>query len=76
MDLGRPASCKEIATLTRRKNESTLKSHVETVSDRHVNWVLKDVPELARRLERKGQSVHYEIVPAGRKYVELVGRNV
>ena len=75
VDLGRPASCKEIAELTHRADGFVRGSQVETVSDRHVNWVLKDVPELARRVETEGRAVHYEIVPAGRTYVELVGRN-
>lgn len=75
VDLGRAASCQEIACLTGSSERKLRNGNVETVSDRHVNWILKDVPELARRIERRGQPVHYEIVPAGRTYVRMVGHN-
>ena len=75
VDLGRPASCQEIAGLTQTSERQFQDRYVETVSDRHVNWILKDVPELARRIERNGQPIHYEIVPAGRTYVSMVGHS-
>jgi len=70
-----PASCQDIASLTRRVGGGLREKEVETVSDRHVNWVLKDVPELARRVERGGRTVHYELLPAGGTYLEVVGRS-
>ena len=41
------------------------------ISDRHVNWVLSNLPTLARRLVN-GSRLRYEILPAGRAYVEYV----
>lgn len=70
-----PAACHEIASLTRRVGGRLGKKQVERMSDRHVNWVLKDVPELARRVERGGRSIHYELLPAGQAYLDLVGRS-
>ena len=75
VDLGRPASCREISGLTRSSERQFQDRYVETVSDRHVNWILKDVPELARRITRDGKPVQYEIVRAGRTYVRMVGHN-
>ena len=72
LELGRPACCGEIADLTGRRGGTVKGRLVEKVSDRHVNWILKDVPELARRVERRGQPIHYELLPAGRTYVDLV----
>ena len=75
VDLGRAASCQDIAALTQRGDRYVHNGGLETVSDRHVNWILKDVPELARRVERMGYPIHYEIVPAGQTYVEMIGHN-
>lgn len=74
-DLGRPASCREISGLTGISERQFQGRYVETVSDRHVNWILKDVPELARRIRTDGQPIQYEILPAGRTYVNMVGHN-
>ena len=75
VDLGRPASCREISALTQSSERQFQDRYVETVSDRHVNWILKGVPELAHRIRRHGEPVQYEITPAGRTYVKMVGHN-
>ena len=75
VDLGQPASCREISGLTRSSERQFQDRYAETVSSRHVNWILKDVPELARRIRRHGQPIQYEVVPAGRTYVTMVGHN-
>ncbi len=67
-----PASCPEIAKLTDRDAPVSNEEYVERISARHVNWVLKDFPELARRVDAKGDKVRYEILPAGRAYLEAV----
>ena len=75
VDVGRPASCSEISVLTRTSERQFRGRYAETVSDRHVNWVLKAVPELARRVKRSGKPIQYEILAAGRTYVSMVGHN-
>ena len=45
-----PQSCPEIGNATDVDN-SPASSRRERISDRHVNWVLRDVPELARRID-------------------------
>ena len=67
-----PASCADIATLTQREEEGSTGGGVERISARHVNWVLKDVPELARRVDAKGDRVHYQLLPAGQTYLNVV----
>lgn len=66
------ASCPEIAQLTDRDTPMNNMEQVERISPRHVNWVLKDVPELARRVDARGDRVRYQILPAGRAYLEAV----
>lgn len=60
-----PAGCEEI-----RIRLNAEERH-DVVSGRHVNWILRKVPQLARRV-RKGGRWAYEILPAGRAYVEAV----
>ncbi len=67
-----PAACPDIAKLTERDVPVNDAEHVERISARHVNWVLKDFPELARRINAKGDKVRYEILPAGRAYLDAV----
>jgi dephospho-CoA kinase/inosine/xanthosine triphosphate pyrophosphatase family protein len=67
-----PASCPEIAKITERDMHGVKPEHVERISPRHVNWVLKDFPELARRINVKGDKIRYEILPAGRAYLSAV----
>jgi hypothetical protein len=45
---------------------------VQRISDRHVNWILRDVPQLARRVDLKGQKITYELLPAGKAYLDAV----
>ncbi len=67
-----PMSCPEIAKLTDRDAPISNAEHVERISARHVNWVLKDFPELARRVDAKRDKIRYEILPAGRAYLEAI----
>jgi len=67
-----PATCPEIADLTNRDVPTNNPEHAECISPRHVNWVLKGVPELARRVDAKGDRVRYEILPAGQAYLDAV----
>jgi dephospho-CoA kinase/inosine/xanthosine triphosphate pyrophosphatase family protein len=67
-----PATCSDIAKLTQRDAPISDSEHIERISARHVNWVLKDFPELARRINVKGDKLRYEILPAGRTYIEAV----
>ena len=71
--LGGIRSCPEIAKHTNRDSATDNPEHVERISPRHVNWVLKDIPELARRVDVKGDIVRYEILPAGRTYLRALG---
>lgn len=61
---GRPLTCDEIETETRRMSK--------VVRHNNANKVLKRVPELARRLEFEGTRVRYEILNPGRSYVRLM----
>ena len=74
-ELDREASCEDISVLTGRTTASDSMRSAGVVSPRHANWILKDVPEFARRVERKGKPVHYEILPPGLSYLKLVGFN-
>jgi hypothetical protein len=67
-----PVSCPEIASLTDRDVPNSNTELVERISPRHVNWVLKDVPDLARRVDAKGDRVRYQILPAGRSYLVAI----
>ena len=49
-------------------------SSQEAISERHTNWVLRDVPELARRIDAKGSRVCYELLPAGLAYIRSIRR--
>ena len=60
-----PARCEEIRV------RMDAEEGCNVVNARHVNWILRKVPELARRV-RKGGRWAYEILPAGRAYVEAV----
>lgn len=70
--LSGPASCDEIAQFSERDAPITNAEHVERISARHVNWILKDIPELVRRIDAKGDKVRYQILPAGRAYQEAI----
>lgn len=67
-----PALCGDIAAMTDRDTPSGNPDHVERISPRHVNWVLKDFPELARRVDVRGDRIRYEILPPGRAYLAAV----
>jgi inosine/xanthosine triphosphate pyrophosphatase family protein/dephospho-CoA kinase len=67
-----PRTCPEIAEGTLLDEATKAGERVERISARHVNWVLKDVPELARRVDVKGDRVHYEILPAGKAYLKAI----
>ncbi len=61
---GRPLIWDGIEAPTRRSGK--------TIRHNNANKVLKRVPELARRLEREGTRVRYEILNPGRAYVRLM----
>ena len=61
-----PARCDEIRARMKREEGC------DVVSSRHLNWILRKLPQLARRM-RSGGRWGYEILPAGRAYVEAVG---
>jgi len=63
-DAGRPLSCDEIQECTEAMKQPVLHNNA--------NKVLKEVPELARRLELEGARVRYEIKNAGRAYINLM----
>jgi len=67
-----PVSCPQIAEWTERETPPADSEHVERISARHVNWVLRDIPELVRRIDARGDRVRYQILPAGRAYLEAV----
>jgi dephospho-CoA kinase/inosine/xanthosine triphosphate pyrophosphatase family protein len=67
-----PATSPEIAELTQLDYALKHDERAERISARHVNWVLKDVPELARRVDVRGDKVRYEILPAGRAYLKAI----
>ena len=68
----KPATCPEIAQFTERDLPVSNQEHVERISARHINWVLKDYPELVRRIKIKGDKIRYEILPPGRVYLKVV----
>jgi len=68
---GCPQSCPEIGNAT-DKDDSPGGGRGERISARHVNWVLRDVPELARRIDARGDRVRYELMPAGRAYLRSI----
>ena len=63
-EAGRPLSCDEIEAATDRGGKRILHNNA--------NKVLRRVPELARRLETKGQRVRYELLSSGRAYIRLM----
>jgi len=67
-----PASCPRIAELTVQDEVGDGTRNVERISARHANWVLKDFPELARRVDVKGDRVRYEILAPGRAYLKAI----
>ena len=66
-----PRSCPEIGNAT-AMDDSPVSNRSERISARHVNWVLRDVPELARRIDARGDRVRYELMPAGRAYLRSI----
>ena len=65
-EFGGSARCEDIRVKMNEGKEG------ETISGRHLNWVLRKVPQLARRVRNSGRW-EYELLPAGRAYVEAVG---
>ena len=67
-----PSSCPEIAKLTERDTLPSAPEHVDRISARHVNWILNDVPGLVRRVDVKGDRIRFQILPAGRAYLDMI----
>lgn len=63
-DLGRPAECSEISSVTSNYGQS--------VKIYNTNRALKATPSLARRVEKKGQRLQYELTSSGRAAVALL----
>lgn len=66
-----PLSSQEIADRTAAQANSGLQ-RIEKVSARHANWILRDFPEFARRVDAHGARIHYELLPAGRAYLRSI----
>lgn len=60
-----PMTCSEI------RERMAVEGSAGSISDRHLNWVLVNVPGLARRVS-DGAKLRYEILSAGRAYVEAI----
>ena len=64
-EFGRPARSEEIGVKMNEDGEG------KKINGRHVNWILRKLPQLARRVRNSGRW-EYELLPAGRAYVEAV----
>ena len=62
-----PATCAEI------RGEMVGQEGESVIGDRHVNWTLANVPRLAGQVTDGGK-LRYQILPAGRAYVQAVRR--
>jgi inosine/xanthosine triphosphate pyrophosphatase family protein/dephospho-CoA kinase len=68
-----PATSAEISDATIEETATVEAETLTTkISPRHVNWILSKFPELARRVEVKGDVIRYRIMPAGKALVEMV----
>lgn len=68
-------NCRGLATCAEIRARIIQKVGADEISTRHVNWVLASLPALAIR-DITGKRMRYEILPAGRAYVEAVRTNV
>lgn len=63
--------CRGLATCAEIRAGIIQRSGTDEISTRHVNWVLANLPALVKR-DTTGKRLRYEILSAGRAYVEAV----
>ena len=63
--------CDDAMTCSEIRGKMVANSSSRAISERHVNWILSNLPRLARRVDGGGKR-RYRICPAGRAYVEAI----